>query len=73
MKMAERGGYELLQELKKIPTYARVPIIMVTARDEDSDVLEGYRYGADYYICKPFTSKQLEKGISLYLHAPSEE
>ena len=65
--MPEMDGYELLQELRKLPEFAKIPVIMVTARDQDSDVLEGYRYGADYYICKPFTSKQLEKGIGLYL------
>lgn len=65
--MPEMNGYELLQEIKKLPEFEKLPVIMVTARDQDSDVLEGYRYGADYYICKPFTSKQLEKGIALYL------
>jgi DNA-binding response OmpR family regulator len=53
--------------MKKLPEFQELPVIMVTARDEDGDVLEGYRYGADYYICKPFTAKQLEKGIALYL------
>lgn len=65
--MPEMNGYELLQELRKMPQYAKVPVIMVTARDADNDVLEGYQYGADYYITKPFTSKQLQYGIKLYL------
>jgi DNA-binding response OmpR family regulator len=40
---------------------------MVTAKDADSEVIEGYKYGADYYITKPFTAKQLKYGIELYL------
>lgn len=65
--MPEMNGYELLQELKKKPEFASVPTIMVTARDRDDDVLEGYQYGADYYITKPYTSEQLKYGLELYL------
>lgn len=61
------NGYEVMQEFKKIPQYAQVPIIMVTAKDADAEIIEGYKYGADYYITKPFTSKQLEYGLKLYL------
>ncbi len=40
---------------------------MVTAKDQDSEILEGYQYGADYYITKPYTTKQLEYGIMIFL------
>jgi len=65
--MPEMNGYELLTELRKIPEYKELPVIMVTAKDQDSDILEGYQFGADYYITKPFTSKQLEYGLKLFL------
>jgi len=65
--MPEMNGYELLQELKKLPEFAELPIIMVTAKDTDSDILEGYNVGADYYIPKPFTREQLSYGIKLFL------
>ena len=61
------NGYELLQELKKIPEISSVPCVMVTAKDADSEIIEGYKYGADYYITKPFTAKQLRYGIELYI------
>lgn len=61
------NGYELMQALRKIPLYVKVPVIMVTAKDADAEIIEGYKYGADYYITKPFTSKQLQYGIKLYL------
>ena len=65
--MPEMNGYELLEELKKIPGYEDLPCIMVTAKDQDSEILEGYSHGADYYITKPFTAKQLEYGIKIFL------
>lgn len=75
--MPGMDGYELLRELRKRPEFAKTPMVMVTARDENTEVLEGYKYGADYYICKPFTAKQLEWGIKLHLEpqlaAPREE
>jgi CheY-like chemotaxis protein len=65
--MPEMNGYELLREIKQMPSYKELPIIMVTAKDQDSEILEGYQFGADYYITKPFTSKQLDYGIRLFL------
>ena len=65
--MPEMNGYEFLRELKKIPEYKELPVIMVTAKDQDSEILEGYQFGADYYITKPFTTRQLEYGIRIFL------
>ncbi|MCO6432127.1 MAG: response regulator [Deltaproteobacteria bacterium] len=65
--MPGMNGYELLQKIREMPQFADLPIIMVTAKDEDSEIIEGYNFGADYYITKPFNSKQLEYGIKIYL------
>jgi CheY-like chemotaxis protein len=65
--MPEMNGYELLNALREKPELKGMPIIMVTARDDDSDVLHGYQHGADYYITKPYTSDQLKYGLELYL------
>lgn len=66
--MPEMNGYELLEKIKLEEKYKKLPIIMVTAKDTDSEILEGYQYGADYYITKPFTAKQLEYGIRIFLN-----
>ena len=58
------NGTEVLAGLRR---KSDVPVIMVTAKDQDSEILEGYHSGADYYITKPFTRKQLEYGIKLFL------
>lgn len=65
--MPEMNGYELLEKIKLLPEYTDTPVIMVTAKDTDSEILTGYQSGADYYITKPFTSKQIEYGIKLFL------
>ena len=65
--MPEMNGYELLRQIKQIPQYKDLPVIMVTAKDQDGEILEGYQFGADYYITKPYTTKQLEYGIKIFL------
>jgi CheY-like chemotaxis protein len=65
--MPEMSGLEVLQRIKEEPTTGGLPVIMVTAKTRDDDVLSGYQYGADYYITKPFTAKQLLYGVNLLL------
>ena len=66
------NGYELMAEIKKIPALAEVPIIMVTARDEDSEIWRGYQSGADYYITKPYTARQIDYGLRLFFEKQEE-
>ena len=65
--MPQMSGIEVLQQIRDNATTARVPVILVTAKTQDEDVLSGYQFGADYYIPKPFTAKQLLYGINLVL------
>jgi CheY-like chemotaxis protein len=65
--MPEMSGLEVLERLKAKHTTSRLPVILVTAKMQDEDVLTGYQFGADYYITKPCTAKQLLYGISLVL------
>ena len=66
--MPNMNGYELLEKLKSFDHFVNVPIIMVTAKDKDTDVMEGYQFGADYYITKPYTLDQIKYAINLYLN-----
>jgi DNA-binding response OmpR family regulator len=70
--MPEMSGLEVLQAIRDNTTTTTLPVIMVTAKIQDDDVLAGYQYGADYYITKPCTSKQLLYGISLVLDKNAE-
>jgi DNA-binding response OmpR family regulator len=65
--MPEMNGYELLQLIRASDEFASLPVFMVTARDNDDEVLKGYEFGADYYIMKPYTTKQIDYGIKLFL------
>jgi CheY-like chemotaxis protein len=67
--MPEMDGLQVLERIKGSPDHAGIPVILVTAKAQDEDLLEGYRFGADYYITKPFTAKQLLYGIGLVLGA----
>lgn len=64
--MPKLGGYDLLEGIRALDSYSDTPVFMVTARDTDADTLEGYSKGADYYITKPFTAKQIDYGIKLF-------
>jgi len=51
------NGLEVCRAVRQMPTY--VPIIMLTARDEDVDKVVGLELGADDYITKPFNTREL--------------
>ncbi|WP_305041384.1 response regulator [Geoalkalibacter sp.] len=52
-------GLEICRRLKKSPETAAVPIIMVSARGEEADVVAGLELGAEDYVTKPFSTKVL--------------
>jgi CheY-like chemotaxis protein len=65
--MPGMDGIEVLDHVKADPRSASVPVIMVTAKAQDEDLLAGYKYGADYYVTKPFTARQILYAIGLVL------
>jgi CheY-like chemotaxis protein len=65
--MPEMDGIQVLDRIRANPQFASLPVILVTAKGQDEDVLAGYKTGADYYITKPFTARQLLHGIGLVL------
>ena len=65
--MPRLDGLQVLDRMRANPQLATLPVIFVTAKTKDSDVMDGYRGGADYYITKPFTTQQVLYGIGLVL------
>jgi two-component system, OmpR family, alkaline phosphatase synthesis response regulator PhoP len=53
------NGLDVCRRLKKEPATAAIPIIMVTARGEEADIVAGLELGADDYVTKPFSMKVL--------------
>lgn len=62
--MPKMDGWEVL---KTIRTHSRVPIIMLTARGEERDELQGFDLGVDEYISKPFSPKILVARVEAIL------
>ena len=65
-------GYEVCKSLKQAPATHAIPIIIVSARTQNSDQLYGYECGADAYLCKPFHSQDLLKQVAEFLGARPE-
>jgi two-component system alkaline phosphatase synthesis response regulator PhoP/two-component system response regulator VicR len=57
--MPEMTGFEVLEALKKNPESERIPVIMLTARAQDADVLKGWQGGVECYLTKPFNPMEL--------------
>lgn len=65
--MPVMNGLEVLEQLRASPQTSQIPVILLTAKAQDEDVISGYQSGADYYMTKPFTAKQLTYGVRLVL------
>jgi DNA-binding response OmpR family regulator len=52
-------GFDGLEVCRRIQAERAVPVLMVTARDDESDLIEGLRTGADDYLTKPFSMREL--------------
>ncbi len=61
------SGFEVLRKVKAERTIARTPIIIVSARGEESDVVVGLELGADDYVTKPFNMAVLVARINALL------
>lgn len=62
--MPEMDGWKLCREIRR---FSDVPIIMVTARAQQEDIVKGLKIGADDYITKPFNEKELLARIEALL------
>lgn len=62
--MPKMNGWEVLKTIRKI---SKVPIIMLTARGEEQDELQGFKLGVDEYISKPFSPKILTARVDAIL------
>lgn len=53
------SGFQLARQLKANPQTAQIPIIFLTARDTENDTVTGFNLGADDYISKPFSIREV--------------
>lgn len=66
--MPKMDGWEVLKNIRK---YSQVPILMLTARGEEQDELQGFKLGVDEYISKPFSPKILVARVEAILRRSS--
>ncbi|MCI0432347.1 MAG: response regulator transcription factor [Gemmatimonadetes bacterium] len=68
------SGYDVLTELRRRPELADVPVIVLTARKEEPDRVKGFEMGADDYLTKPFSPRELVLRVEAVLrraHSPA--
>ena len=61
------SGIEVCRRLRRMPDTANVPIIMLTARGEEEDRVRGLQTGADDYVTKPFSPRELVARVAAVL------
>jgi two-component system phosphate regulon response regulator PhoB len=57
--LPDMSGIELCRKIKREERLENIPVLFVTAKDEETDKLIGFKVGADDYLCKPFSPKEL--------------
>lgn len=67
MMMPMMSGKEFLLEFKKLPLGVKIPIIILTAKTLEKDVLEGLALGADDFMKKPFSPSELVARVQTVL------
>jgi len=64
IEMPQINGYEAIKKLKADPRYAKIPVIFLTAKNDEGSELTGFDLGAADYISKPFSGPRLLKRIA---------
>ena len=65
--MPKLDGMQVLQKVREDAEISSIPVIMLTAKASDKDILSGYKYGANYYIPKPFEISDILEGVRMVL------
>ena len=71
--MGGMSGFQMAKHLKENPVTANIPIIFLTARDTENDTLTGFNLGADDYISKPFSIREVMVRIRAVLRRTAEQ
>lgn len=57
--MPKKSGYEVCQQMRGDPALAGIKVLMLTAKGRETEVAKGVALGADAYVTKPFSTKEL--------------
>lgn len=67
LMLPDADGIEICKKLKKEDKYSAIPIIMLTAKGEETDKILGLEFGADDYVTKPFSPRELVARVKAVL------
>jgi len=69
--MPQASGYEVCQNIRRRPEWRHIKVIMLSAKGRDSEVVRGLTLGADFYVTKPFSTRDLMSRIEGLLEPPA--
>jgi len=67
VKIPKLNGYEVCRQLKTSGKTNRIPVLMITARSQKREMVEGFKVGANDYIVKPFEPASLREKVQHFL------
>jgi len=73
LMLPDADGLEVCKTLKKDPAFSHIPVIMLTAKKEETDKVLGLEIGADDYVTKPFSPKELVARVKAVLRRGRQE
>ncbi|WP_394757531.1 response regulator transcription factor [Rhodoferax sp.] len=69
--MPKKNGFEVCQALRASEDLPTIKILMLTAKGRDTDVAKGLALGADAYVTKPFSTRELVQKVEELLRRPA--
>lgn len=67
IQMPRMNGIDVCRNIKANPEFSLIPVLLLTARGQESDVSKGFDAGADDYIVKPFSLQELQSRVERFL------
>jgi len=65
--MPQRSGYEVCQKMRERPDWRHIKIVMLSAKGREAEVSKGLSLGADAYVTKPFSNRELIAKVGMLL------
>lgn len=70
--LPDGSGIELIRWMRRQPQFQQVPVLMLTARSQESDMITGLDSGADDYLTKPMSLRELNARVRALLRRPAQ-
>ena len=68
--LPHKSGFELCQTIRENPDWKSLKIVLLTAKGREMDITKGLSLGADDYVSKPFSTKELVEKVNILINEP---